>query len=227
MYLSYVGCGWCPHMTSTNATVLENVNLAGHKLITQMINTGRTWTEPGSLKFLLWGRVPSEQSISIKIGKYGEELFKLIIRNLPHLQLLKCGIQIMNGEDKKKDVDLCWVDIHKNTIYVMELKGNMILDTEKLPATFQKMNDVIGPWAVGEYPGYVVNTSILHWGIYDRTHLKKGLAQIKKCEAAGVPVNHVRQFLDLVGFTWSEDEYKKHFSDIGRRFNSELLGQDN
>ena len=87
-------------------------------------------TRPGSISHLLYGSKPSEQSINIKLGKFGEFLSKELINSTSNLKMLQCGVQKIN--DKKKDVDLLFKNEVTKTIYYRELKGNIELDTEKL-----------------------------------------------------------------------------------------------
>jgi len=149
------------------------------------------------------------------MGKYGEHLFKEIIRSLPHLTLLKCGVQTIGDKSKKKDIDLIWLNKQTNTVYVRECKGNIELDTEKLPATFEKMTNDIKPWALTTHPKSKVDIGIINWSIYDRDNLKAGLSHIRKCEASGVKVQHVKQFVELVGIVWGKQNYENHFRKIG------------
>lgn len=73
-----------------------------------------------------------------------------------------CGIQKINN--KNKDVDLIFKDNINNIIYYRELKGNIELDTEKLPATINKCNE-INLFLKKEYD-YQINFGILNWSIY-------------------------------------------------------------
>ena len=101
-------------------------------------------TSPGSITYLMYGAIPSIQSIRIKMGKVGESIVKDVIMNsAPHLELLKCGVQCIDDETgKNKDLDLLWKDSEKKMIYYREAKGNMELDTEKLPATIDKITEI-------------------------------------------------------------------------------------
>ena len=62
----------------------------------------------GSISYLLFGEKPSDQSISIKFGHFGEFIAKELIKINPNLELLTCGIQDIN--DKKNDIDLIFKD---------------------------------------------------------------------------------------------------------------------
>jgi len=41
-----------------------------------------TYTKPGSISYLLYGVKPSEQSINIKLGKFGEFISKELIKKI-------------------------------------------------------------------------------------------------------------------------------------------------
>tara|TARA_Y100000389_G_scaffold191713_1_gene218327 strand:- start:1350 stop:1970 length:621 start_codon:yes stop_codon:yes gene_type:complete len=203
-------------------TNMIKVITRGEQFVTDLINEGVTITKPGSLGYLLWGEQASKQSICIKMGKYGELIFKEIIICTPHLKLLQCGVQVIDKKDTKKDIDLCWKDDSTKTIYVRECKANIELDTEKLPATFKKMTEEIKPWIMSKYPGYNIDIGILNWSIYDRSSLTNGLSHIKKCEANGVKVDHAKQFLELVKFQWDQVDYECHFREVGQQLMSML-----
>jgi hypothetical protein len=72
--------------------------------IEKIIAKGPRMTQPGSLKYLLYGSQVSDQSVSIKMGKVGEEIVKKIINETPHLELLDCGVQIIDPITNKKKI---------------------------------------------------------------------------------------------------------------------------
>ena len=186
---------------------------------TKIIDEGVTVTEPGSLKWLLWGTQASQQSISIKMGKVGEQMFKKMIEISPNIELIKCGVQIVDDKGKRKDIDLAWVDNLKKIVYIRECKGNIELDTEKLPATFNKVKEEIVPFLINSYPGYSIDCGILNWSVYSRNILKKTLSHIKKCETNDVKVDHVNEFLKNINFEWSEEDYYSCFRGLGKKMN--------
>ena len=188
----------------------------------KIMDEGVTVTEPGSLKWLLWGTQASQQSISIKMGKVGEQMFKKMIEISPNIELIKCGVQIVDvkgDKDKKKDIDLAWVDHLKKIVYIRECKGNIELDTEKLPATFNKVKEDIVPFLEKSYEGYSIDCGILNWSVYSRNILKKTLTHIKKCEMNDVKVDHVNEFLENINFEWSEEDYYSCFRGLGKKMN--------
>jgi hypothetical protein len=186
--------------------------------IDRIISDGITITEPGSLKYLLWGAQPSQQSVSIKMGKVGEDMFKSMINISPNIELIKCGVQIVD-KGKRKDIDLAWKDDNKKVIYIRECKGNIELDTEKLPATFEKVKNDIVPFLEEKYPNYKIDCGILNWSVYSRTILKKTLSHIKSCEDNGVKVDHVEDFLKNINFEWDEEDYYCYFKSLGKKIN--------
>ena len=195
---------------------LERVKTLGREWVKEdIIDKGLTMTQPGSLKYLLFGSAPSRQSVSIKFGKLGEYLFMEMIKSMPALELLKCGVQCIDEKGKKKDFDLLWANNTTKIIYYRELKGNIELDSEKLPATFEKIPEILQPHIEKKYPDYTIDVGICNWSVYNRSSLKKGLSHIKKCEENGVKVEHVSDFLKTIDFTWAEEDYYEYFRELG------------
>ena len=176
-----------------------------------------TRTKPGSINYLLYGERPSVQSISIKFGHFGEEIAKEMIRKNPDLELLACGIQVIDEKHhQKKDIDLIWVNKNTKKIYIREAKGNIELDTEKLPATFTKITNDLMPFVQEKYPDCEVNVGILNWSVYNRSELTKGLSHIKQCEKNGVHVDHWSDFCNLINFEWSQEDYYGYMREFGK-----------
>jgi hypothetical protein len=94
-----------PIIIETEVTYIMDTDIKqnGIEWVQTMLRTDMTYTKPGSLSFLLHGKRPSEQSISIKMARFGEFLTKEMIKRNGNLGLLTCGIQQINN--KKKDVD--------------------------------------------------------------------------------------------------------------------------
>lgn len=124
-----------------------------------------------------------------------------------------CGVQQIN-DNKKKDIDLIFKDDTNKIIYYRELKGNIELDTEKLPATIVKCNE-IETSLINKYPDYIINCGILNWSIYNRTKLKVGLSNIKSFEKNGITIDHMEDFLKIIDIEWIEDDYYLYFRQIG------------
>ena len=173
------------------------------------------FTEKGSLKYLLKGPEPSDQSISIKFGIVGEKIFKNMIKSNPTLELLTCGVQVINNKGKKKDLDLIWIDKNKKILYYREAKGNMNLDTEKLPAMMSKIENEISKFILNKYHDYTIDLGILCWSVYNRNGLLQGINEIKKCEKKGLKVEHFEDILKLTNIIWSENSYECFMRKIG------------
>jgi len=202
--------------TMANAEQLEEFIMEKCKIIK---DEGITHTEPGSLKHLMFGSEPSEQSLSIKMGKVGEEMVKKIITENDDLKLLICGVQCIDPKtERNKDLDLVWINKKNNTIYYREAKGNIELDSEKLPATIDKIVEILNTYISQNYPGYTINIAVFNWSIYNRKPLKKGLSQIKKCEERGVKVEHPEDLFKLLNFDWDEVAYYNFFRKVGKFF---------
>jgi hypothetical protein len=169
-------------------------------------------TKPGTISHLLFGKKMSEQSINIKMGRFGEYISKELILQNKKLELLQCGIQQVGNI--KKDIDLIFKNIETKTIYYRELKGNIILDTEKLPATICKCKE-IDTSLKSIHTEYKIDCGILNWSIYDRKILTSGLSCIKAFEKGGIKIDHISEFLQIVEIEWDENSYYEYFRYIG------------
>ena len=89
----------CNYIIENDKCVAE-IKEKGMIWIDKILERDLTCTKPGSISYLLYGKKPSEQSINIKVGRLGEFLSKELIKTNHSLELLNCGIQIIN--DKKR-----------------------------------------------------------------------------------------------------------------------------
>ena len=191
---------------------INSIMEKGEKWVDNMLVGELTLTKPGSISHLLYGSKPSEQSINIKLGKFGEFLSKELINSASNLKMLQCGVQKIN--DKKKDVDLLFKNKVTKTIYYRELKGNIELDTEKLPATIEKCKEIELSLKTS-YPDYSINCGILNWSVYNRKILTAGLSNIKSFENGGIKIDHLEDFLKIIDIIWNEEDYYDYFRKIG------------
>jgi len=191
---------------------ISEIKHKGMLWIDKILEAGLTYTKAGSISFLLYGKIPSDQSINIKLGRFGEFLAKELIKTNHNLELLICGIQQIN--DKKKDVDLIFKDEFRKIIYYRELKGNIELDTEKLPATINKCKEIESSLKITYY-NYEINCGILNWSVYDRKILTAGLSNIKTFENKGIKIDHMQDFLEIINIRWNEEDYYSYFREIG------------
>ena len=196
-----------------NATIWE-LKSKCNVWVDEILKGDLTLTKHGSISYLLYGEKPSEQSISIKLGHLGEYISKELIKTKNELELLHCGVQKINN--KKKDVDLIFKNIKTKTIYYRELKGNIELDTEKLPATIDKCKEIEGSLKV-TYPDFAINCAILNWSVYNRQILSAGLSNIKSFENGGIKIDHMSDFLEVISVTWSEHDFYGYFREIGNK----------
>jgi hypothetical protein len=203
----------------TNPENIIQIKIKGEEWLDNMLKAEFTYTKPGSITHLLYGSKPSEQSINIKFGRFGEVLAKELIRVNKDLQLLQCGVQQIN--DKKKDVDLIWENKTTQTIYYRELKGNIELDTEKLPATINKCKEIESSLQK-TYPEHKINCGILNWSIYNRQILTAGLSNIKTFETGGVKIDHMVEFLQSVDIEWDEDDFYGYFRTLGDKLKKQF-----
>jgi hypothetical protein len=193
---------------------LNEVKKLGLKWIDKILEKEITYTKAGSISYLLYGKKPSEQSINIKIGHFGEFISKELIKLNSNLKLLNCGIQKLNN--KNKDIDLIFEDKNKNIIYYRELKGNIELDTEKIPATIMKCKE-IELFLNEKYKDYIIDCGILNWSIYNRNILTSGLSNIKTFENNGIKIDHYENFLEIINIKWNEEDFYSYFREIGMK----------
>ena len=197
-----------------NDECITEIKVKGNIWIDNILKDDVTYTKPGSISHLLYGEKPSEQSINIKVGRLGEYLSKELIKTNNKMDLLVCGLQKING--KKKDVDLIFKNEETKTIYYRELKGNIELDTEKLPATINKCKEIENDLKLS-YPDYTINCGILNWSVYNRDILTAGLSNIKSFENGGIKIDHMGDFLSIIDVIWFENDFYSYFREIGTK----------
>jgi len=197
-----------------NDECITNIKKIGNNWVDKVLEGNLTYTKPGSISYLLYGEKPSEQSINIKIGRFGEFLSKELIKTNDNFELLNCGIQEINN--KKKDVDLIFKDEANKIIYYRELKGNIELDTEKLPATIIKCKEIENSLKK-TYLDYTINSGILNWSVYNRKILTTGISNIKTFENRGIKIEHMQDFLNIIKIFWNENDYYQFFKEIGNK----------
>jgi len=200
--------------TEEDIMILSNVKQKGILFVERIMEKNITLTKPGSISHLLYGEKPSEQSIHIKLGKLGEYLTKEFIQSKPNLELLECGIQKI--KDKNKDVDLLFKDENKKIIVYRELKGNIELDTEKLPATIKKCKEIEEELTT-KFKDYKIDCGLLNWSVYDRKILTAGLSNIKAFENGGIKIDHMSDFLSIINMEWEEEDFYSYFREIGMK----------
>ena len=201
-------------MKIANDKCIEYIKQIGMIWVNNVLEGELTLTKPGSISYLLYGERPSEQSMNIKFGRLGEFLSKELIKTNHTLELLNCGVQKIN--DKKKDVDLIFKDEVNKIIYYRELKGNIELDTEKLPATITKCKEIENSLKT-TYLDYTIDCGILNWSVYNRKILTAGLSNIKTFENGGIKIDHMEDFLKIIGVLWAEEDYYTYFNEIGKK----------
>jgi len=209
-----------PHNNCAEDARISELKAKGIEWIEKILLKDLTCTKAGSISHLLYGEKPSEQSINIKLGRFGEFIAKELIKSDERFDLLDCGVQMINN--KLKDVDLIFMDKIRKIIYYRELKGNIELDTEKIPATIAKCNDITN-FLASKYGDYNIDCAILNWSIYDRRELTAGLSNIKTFEKAGMKIEHMGDFFAIIGTTWHKEDYYAYFRMIGTKIITRFL----
>ena len=186
----------------------------GIQIVNEILEN-KTKSLPGGLPHLLFGSQISTASLFIKMGRNFEKWFRFIAEDCG-MEMLPDGVMknVING--KSKDIDLLFKNKKTKTIHYRELKSNIELDTEKLPATYNKIVK-INEYVKREYPDYDVDSRLLNWSVYNKDVLpKKYKTKITKCNEAGVRVSWPVDFFKVVGVDISEQEYYDFFTEIGK-----------
>lgn len=197
-----------------NSECISKIKINCEEWIEFVFKRELAYTKLGSIIYLFFGEKPSDQSINIKLGRFGEFLSQELIKQNNDFELLKCGVQNINNETKKTDIDLIFKNTTTKTIYYFELKGNIQLDTEKLPATLEKCKK-IEKSLNNSNSDYTIVTGILNWSIYNRQKLTAGLSNIKTFENGGIQIYHMQDFLKILKINWIEDDFYSYFRELG------------
>lgn len=178
-----------------------------------------TMTKPGGLPYLLFGNQPSTASLFIRIGRNFEKWFKYIVEDCG-MVLLPDGVikDVIGG--KSKDIDLLFMDTINKIVYYRELKSNLDLDTEKLPATYEKIKKIT-KYLRTEYPGYQIDSSLMTWAVFENSDLPKRYnSKIKQCNDNNVSVSFPSDLFQLVGADINSTTYWNIFRKLGKKIQS-------
>lgn len=174
-------------------------------------------TKPGSLKYLFWGPEPSEQSIVIQFGQSQQRMLIHEVESNEDFSMLPSGVQKLVGMKNKKDVDILFKNNKTNTIYYRELKANIELDTEKLPATSEKVK-LLSKHLKQTYPNHDLDFGVLCLSVYEKNNIeqKKLLNKIKQFENTGVNVSFAKDIFNILSVDITEKEFYEYWRDIGK-----------
>jgi hypothetical protein len=197
----------------TSYYFIENIKSKGIQWINNKLNRKITFTKPGSISYLFFGKQISEQSVRIRFGHFGEYICKELILSTNNFELMSCGIQNLNNI--KKDIDLLFKDKNTKIIYYRELKGNIELDTEKIQATIEKCK-YIKKYLIDNYPDYTVNYGILNWSVYNNDYLTSGLSNIRALNKGDIQVDHMEDFFSILNIQWDENDFYRYFRKLGK-----------
>ena len=141
----------------------------------------------GTVKFLFFGAEFSQQSVSIKGGNWLEAFARDLIDRFSGMELLDCGLTVMFTENK--DVDLVFLDKKNKIIYYYELKGNIEMDTEKIPAMITKIKKVTR-FFNKKYLKHEIKFGVFYDSVFDIDDVtdKSKCSRITSCQRQGIPV---------------------------------------
>jgi hypothetical protein len=182
--------------------------------IAQSISKKQKLSQPGSLPYALFGAIPSTASLYIKLGRNFEKWFKYLVGETDGFDLLSDGLTNGIVAGKKKDVDFIFKNESTKTIYYRELKSNTELDTEKLPATIEKIKN-ISTYLNNMYSDYKVDCGLLTWSVYSRDMLPANDGRLKAFSDGGINVTFPMDLFLTIGQPISKDDYLNMLKNIG------------
>jgi len=192
-------------------------------IVRDILENETTKSQVGSLSYLVFGEAPSQQSFLIKFGKKFEAWFQYVVETSESYSLLPDGVtKGVTIEGASKDIDLLFNKVEQEgmptQIFYYELKSNINLDSEKLPATIKKIQ-VIEEYLNNTFSGesYQVNVGLLNWGIYERDEASNSKmlgSKFKLFEDEGIKVIHPKELFSLVNVDISKDDYNNMFKHL-------------
>jgi hypothetical protein len=182
--------------------------------IAQSISKEEKLSEPGSLPYALFGSIKSTASLYIKLGRNFEKWFKCVVSKTEGFDLLSDGLTKGIVAGKKKDVDFIFKNESTKTIYYRELKSNTELDTEKLPATIDKIKK-ISTYLNDIHPDYTIDCGLLTWAVYSRDMLPTNDARLKTFSEANINVTFPIDLFKTLGVFISKEDYTNMLRNIG------------
>ena len=188
----------------------------GMKIANQIKLDGLATASPGSGVHLLFGSVPSTQSLNIKFGRAFEAFFEKAVRlGDNNFVVMPAGV----WSEINKDLDLIFRDDVRKIIYYRELKLNINLDTEKIVSTYEKVK-YITRYLEQKYPNYKIDSAVLTWGTFDLEDLT-AQSKLKKAKEYNVNVVDPNTFFQIVGMPMSKNAYETYFRNLGKLFKGE------
>ena len=194
-----------------NMNLREDFSNYAEDIIINKVLAECTYTEAGSLKYLLWGRIPSDQSIVIKVGDHFQNWF-IKLAEAKGFEILPHGILDDIVENRKKDVDMLFRDPIKNIVYYFELKANAGLDSEKRPATVRKI-EFISNWVKEKYKCEVVS-GLLWWSVFDGQEHRK----YESFKSSYLPIKMItpKEYFDILGVDFDKQYWDELWERMGK-----------
>ena len=163
----------------------------------------------GSLGFLLFGGVPSTQSMLIKFGNY----YEVVLNEFASL----CGKKqhplkktILEGTQ----IDSLFLgDNDEDCISYFEQKANAQLDSEKLPATCEKIKNVVEK--LQEETSKCVNGYLLWTSVFDiDDYVDITRTYYLTYQNKGVEVKFMKDFFDFCGVSVTREQFQNLFNEV-------------
>ena len=162
--------------------------------------------DPSSLSYLI--DRPLSHSDCIKLGIAIEKVISDIITKYTNYQNIK-----QKNAKRKKEKDHLFKDDKNKIIYYAELKGNLNLDTEKLPSTYNKCLKIVEDLKE-KFPEYNIKWCLLGFRYLDYNNIPNTIK--KKYEIIKNNLFGINQYLDYlnINYEFTQDIYKQFLNDI-------------
>jgi hypothetical protein len=189
------------------------------KLVDVLIKEFTTQSNNNNKGFceLLFGNTPSQQSVNIRMGHVTEKGFNAWIPEeykLPNTDHIVVG---KKGASKRKQLDLIFKK--GETVYYFECKNNIDLDTEKMPATLQKI-EAVKKSLQAKFPNCKIIGKILASKYCTKEHIEKKYFKNGLTEESIIGYSELSFILH--GVELNAYEWNKFWSDCGTRIKKQL-----
>lgn len=160
-------------------------------------------SKSGSVTEFLFGESYSRQSIVIKFGnrweKYLNDFAKKYGQNLD----FDCPDYVRGHQ-----IDYIVKIINENTsVNYDEIKCNVGLDSEKLPATIKKILDVKEGLDKIYADQVIKRAGILHAVVWEKEDSPSSFSYYKRFEDSGIPVKTLKDYFNQIGIDFTREDF--------------------
>ena len=188
----------------TNKEIFKTMFFA---MILELKKEEITMTKPGSIDYLLFGSKPSRQSINIKIGNRFEKLLNEFSRKMGY-PLHNLATTLIKGHQIDTLIEV------NGVLEYEEQKTNAGLDSEKIKATINKINEICE--ALSKITKKKVKGSIFHTSVWEYSDATTYNSYYERYRKGGVSVKFMSDYFLSLGVDMSKEEYHTMWGDAGK-----------